>query len=1543
MRTTHTLVALLLGVTLTAADEPLLPLNSLDGVRETWGQPGADRKLDVLHAADDTTDGNGAIRLTATSVTAEGNHYFGVMVQLPEPIDLRQRRVMFDARSSNPDTTRALYVRFYNTDQTEPAWSFNSWSGQLAQQWRTFSLQHALCPEGLSWEANVVGDRSASAVSRIEFIIGTHDDAANLDIVIDNLRTAAKIGTLSDLLTPKALIRETVLVDRGQPAALVLHPDSDAGEQAAAVITHAVHALTGVNLPARPGTADDRRPEQTTVLIGDIDTNPALLLLYARYLTPVDSVCPGQEGALIHTVSDPFGLGFNALIVGASDAVGLAQAAAIAAEQILSQPKGQSLQLPRLFEARYSEDFRKRFRWLTLEPKPDHIEKGLERGRSVLERGGHTSIAGELRRVAQRYQLSGHSADAQLYVKLWELYAGSAVADPRKFGGPWGFDSDFPSGEVVAGWDVIEEDPALSDEDRLRTTTLLGKWLAEAVIPSCVGAARSTHVPHNHQTFPGLGALFAGLYFSQGYDVVEGRAWLGIADAMFSRQATYFKPYEDCNGYQWLTNGHLMRYALARPDFTLFENGNAQRIIDYCIGTMDNLGYQVPYGDTGTWKCWNSEMICLDMFAYATGTRAAAWAAALKRRIKNTHELYAFYRRNEGELPAGRFDGVAVWPLEPQYYASFPADPRPPFEQCFDKITFREAMDPNAPYLLLDGLSNGGHKHLDGNSLPRLTQYARIWLADNDYYKSPIKYHNSMMSFRDGESGAIPAYVELLGVGETDRYGYSRTRLTDYAGVDWERTVLWLKWLHAFVVLDRLTARQTDDYQFRILWHGVGTPTLTDAGMLLEQKGPAMWVQLAPGPKLSLVNDTELGKNWGGYPYADPVVRSLSATASVRMRQGESYLFASLLHGSATGPPASPWDSAFIAGTDGLVITTDAGKVGVGLGPFAGQTDQGFFRTDADAIVADAAGLSLLGATQATLDDKPLHASQDRTSVDIPAEEPAATLEHVQLRPPTPTLSPGADAPRHPVLWEQRPTPEKLVLTGNRGLPGAVELGTKLQSKPEPAAHNAFSADSPNTVQALVDGDWTSNTNTSVMYDPDQTVALTFDFGQTCQLQTLRWMQWWATTSSKQTSYLLGQGTVAISNDGFDDDVRSVGVVTDDASHEDWGTPLEYQLDLAGATARYLRLEIEPQPGAAVYLSEVLIEGRPEAGAVDVAPYHFTRLAVGQLQGPKVLPNVIAATREGTVLALKHDGSPLWRHAFTAAINDLAVADLDGDGNEDVIVGRQDYKLTVLDHTGAERWTRELSYYRRPPYVNVVRAGDLDGDGTPEVIAGGENWRFYAFAADGTELWNYESVHPSRSGAVADLDGDGKAEVMCGTHYYWLSTLNQDGTRRWRHGFGPICYDIATGSFDGDATRGVVLGGGDGCVHYLGHDGKLRLKYNTGDEVKAVATGDLDGDGRDELLAGSMSHNVYCFGADAQRRWRTELSAPVVLLAVAKQQGGARVVATTSAGTVASLDSSGAIVALTDIGTAVTDAIPHDGAVIIATANGRLLRLQVQP
>lgn len=1522
------------GGTLPPEGGKLLALNDTDGVQPTYET--IERVLEVVTGEGQTTDGDGALHFAGTTAETDGNHYVGLSLPLPFPVDLRQHRLQIDVRSDHPETTRAFYIRFYNDGETKPALSFINWdSGVPGAEWRTINLQAGLSLSGLTWEPAVLEERVPSRVNRVEVIIGSSAKKVPVDVYVDHLRAVAKLSTLADLKVPKKLVIETPLVVDGRPAASILIPAGEVYRQAADQVAAAIKDKAGAALPVRVATAADREPGETVILLGTALSNPALLVLYGRLLTPVDNVCPGTGGALVQTVHDPFGKGVNAVVLGASDEAGLARAVALFTAQVAKLPAGRSLVLPKLFERGYGEDFLKRFGYADDPDSPARLEAALKEGQRALDTGRHTSIAGVLEGVATRYQLTGNSHEAQAFVKLWDLYEQSAKADPRKFGGPWGFDSDFPSRQVVCGWDNLEEDPSLSDEERLKVTRTMARWLAEAVVPKCAGAARGSHVPHNHNTFPALGTLMAGLYYGRSYEIQEAGEWLDIADSLFRRQMGYFKPQEDCNGYQWLTNGHLMRYCLARPDLTLFENGNAKKIVDYAIGTMNNLGYQVPYGDTGSWQCWFSELICLDLHALVTGDPAAAWAAALKRRISGRRELYSYYGTAAGELPTA-YDGVRMFPLEPAYFATFPVDPAPPVERRYDKVAFREKMDPQAAYLLLDGLSNGGHKHLDGNSVEQLTWYDRIWLADNDYFKAQVKYHNSLLVFRDGQSTAIPAYAELLGYGETEKYGYARTRMAAYSGVTWDRAVIWLKQPKAFVVLDRLLADEPGEYQLRLLWHGIGEATVDERGMLLKQRGPEMWLQPAPGPTLSVYHDDALGANWKGYPHADPVVHSLTALARVKLEAGQSYLYATALHGSPQ-PGAKPWRLAYVDGGDAVLVHTEGGTLAVGLGPIDIKVAEGDFRTDAQVVAADAQGVSLLGATQAQAQGIPVLESALPTCVDYPLPDAAMALDFLPIRAPVANLTAGADAPAHRERWSVQPQPELLVLSGNRGLPGAADLGATLTGEPQPAAVNVFSG-KPNDLANLRDGSAANSTDTAVMYDPDQTVTLTIDLGAEAVVKAVRWQQWWAATSSKKTAYLLKKATVAVSSDGFRNDTRPIGEVTDPGPHPDFGLPIEYRVAVPDAKARQVRLVIEPQPGSAVYLAEVLVEGRLPDGAAQVVPYAPTRVTTARLvKGAP--PAVLLATGQGTLLALDQAGGRLWSVSYGDRLNDVTAADLDGDGLDEVIVARQDHHVTVLDATGQERWSRKLELYRSPPYVNLVRTGDLDGDGRPEIIAGGENWRFYAFSGDGKELWNYEAVHPSRSGAVADLDGDGQAEVICGTHYYAASVLKSDGTRQWAYSFGPICYDVATGSFDGDQTRGVVFGGGDGYLHYVDSAGKARLKFNAGDEVRRVATGDLDGDGKDEILGGSENFYVYCFAADGTSRWRSDVGSEVRALETASVPGGAVALVGTNAGDLLTFDAAGKVKAVSRLGAAVVDIAIDGDSVLVATADGRLRRL----
>ena len=343
-------------------ETPLLALNSLDGVSATY-LTAPPRELTVVSEEGQTTDGDGGILFGGHTPEGDGSKYFGIMVRLAQPVDLHKQAVRFDAKTPAPGVARAFYIRFYNHGESKPAWSFASWGAPLQEEWRSITVQEGLCVDGLAWEAHVVEDRKATKIDRVEFIIGTREEGVDATALVDNLRVLPRKPGIEELTEPKKLIRDTVVVDDGKPTAIVLHPDSEEGREAARAVTDMIRAKTGVEIPARTATTEDTRPGQTAILIGNVNTNPALGLLYARYLTPVDAVCPGENGALVHTVFDPYGKGVNAVVAGASDAGGLTKAVDLLRRVVDEHAEGKSLVLPRLFERAYGADFLETFGW----------------------------------------------------------------------------------------------------------------------------------------------------------------------------------------------------------------------------------------------------------------------------------------------------------------------------------------------------------------------------------------------------------------------------------------------------------------------------------------------------------------------------------------------------------------------------------------------------------------------------------------------------------------------------------------------------------------------------------------------------------------------------------------------------------------------------------------------------------------------------------------------------------------------------------------------------------------------------------------------------------------------------------------------------------------------------------------------------------------------------------------------------------------------------------------------------------------------------
>jgi len=126
-------------------------------------------------------------------------------------------------------------------------------------------------------------------------------------------------GELKDLHLTTGLVRA------GKAAIMIVVPASGVYDAEGTAIQDAVTQMTGVALPV----ANDESPaaeapvKGNLIVLGNRSTSKTVNSLYDRFYTLLDLKYPGPEGYVVRTLHNPFGNGFNVILVGGSDAVGV--------------------------------------------------------------------------------------------------------------------------------------------------------------------------------------------------------------------------------------------------------------------------------------------------------------------------------------------------------------------------------------------------------------------------------------------------------------------------------------------------------------------------------------------------------------------------------------------------------------------------------------------------------------------------------------------------------------------------------------------------------------------------------------------------------------------------------------------------------------------------------------------------------------------------------------------------------------------------------------------------------------------------------------------------------------------------------------------------------------------------------------------------------------------------------------------------------------------------------------------------------------------
>jgi serine/threonine protein kinase len=223
----------------------------------------------------------------------------------------------------------------------------------------------------------------------------------------------------------------------------------------------------------------------------------------------------------------------------------------------------------------------------------------------------------------------------------------------------------------------------------------------------------------------------------------------------------------------------------------------------------------------------------------------------------------------------------------------------------------------------------------------------------------------------------------------------------------------------------------------------------------------------------------------------------------------------------------------------------------------------------------------------------------------------------------------------------------------------------------------------------------------------------------------------------------------------------------------------------------------------------------------------------------------------------------------SAPTSSIVAADVDGDGDLDVLLGNSGSPSLVLLNAGDSTFPISVELPGGSAPTSSIAAADVDGDGDLDVLLGNHNTpsRVLLNAGDGSFPTSIElpgGSAPTSSIAAADVDGDGVLDVLLGNQGSPSRVLLNAGD-----GTFPISVELPGGSAPTSSIAAAdVDGDGDLDVLLGNHNTPSRVLLNAGDgsfptsielpggsvPTRSIAAADVDGDGDLDVLLGN--HNT---------------------------------------------------------------------------------------
>jgi outer membrane protein assembly factor BamB len=578
------------------------------------------------------------------------------------------------------------------------------------------------------------------------------------------------------------------------------------------------------------------------VVLGNLMDSRLARRLYFEAYDFTDYAWPSPGGHVVRTIRDPWGTGAHVIMLGGSDTAGASEATKVLAA--LVRQRGSTLG--------YVNQV-KLGRWASLIEASSANLLRSDSDATWMRSGsgsGFWDHQVQIAKAATGYLRTGNEAFLTPFrreLRYWLDHTVSGIYYPT---------GDVKSqvhgfiNTILIPWDLVADHPAFSLAERHKIDADF-LW----VLSSTEGPGRIEHesrkrqVRSNHGTRAGMDAFFGGRYFSRRYGLEEGRHWLEIADRYFAPQMDCYKPYEDSWGHQWAASmSDVLVYYLAADKYEYLQSRGFKLAADRALIAHPPKHAPLNYmsacaaasGDTGYLSGWADK-----------DDRRYQLVARLNGR---GDEFLRGFCTGEPVISRNDVLGVAEAPLDKLWYETINRVNQNegilyvntvPREACFDKISLREGWSDNDYYLLLDGISGGGHAFQDANCIVRYAKHGVIW-ANGTYQTTgtaTVRAQNGVFTALDGTgAGRLHRYARKLYAGSSGDYMAVAAALEGLGDVDWQRHVVRKRgsWT---VVIDRAIAKRSGELLAERHWHIAGQVTPTSDGLVSESAGQYLHLQ----------------------------------------------------------------------------------------------------------------------------------------------------------------------------------------------------------------------------------------------------------------------------------------------------------------------------------------------------------------------------------------------------------------------------------------------------------------------------------------------------------------------------------------------------------------------------------------------------------------------------------------------------------------------------------------------------------------------------